>query len=1661
MKHKVSLTFRCLSILLAASLATPQPGQLEIVLASTIVGICSVAKADSIREVLPSASTGSAKARTSLDRLRFSAEPTDSNIFDARVFEEPLVPLDGDYRVDENKALAAALKAYEARTSPDDCSSLEAYLESFPNSRWSGPLLLNLGIEDYNYGYYSKALDAWERAWAQCQEVRSGPAKPEADRALGELARMYSKIGRLADLSRLLDSTTNRDLAGPATQLIHSAESARWIMEHQPDYAFGCGPSALDRILLRVDPTKAGNPYLLKCKSSTNGFSLTQVADIAAHLGMNYQMAYREPGAAFIVPAVVNWKVGHYAALVERRDYRILAQDYTFGDTVWMTTNAVSEEASGYFLVPAGALPDGWRTVSPEEGNLVWGKGLVDGNNPDGTSSLDLFCGGTECTKCSKCAKKAEDAIPDYIPAGATYVNGVFTWHGQAPQPPQSYLDRADSNPDPLSGGMTTYTMHAMLASLTLHDTPVSFISPVGPQVAFTATYNQLEANQPATFYYSNLGPKWDCSWLSYITDNPGSPNADVSMYADGGGTFRFSNFNLQTQCFSLEVMSQSTLVRLTSSSYELQYPDGSRREYGQSDGSTGSTRRIFLTQIIDPSGNTVQFKYDSQLRITNVVNAISQATTLNYTNAAYPFAITSVVDPVGRTAQLLYDTNGLLIQITDALGLSSQYSYGANQFVTNLTTPYGTTTFTAGTTNGGTYLTATDPLGGSELLVSSQNFPVPTSLPASEVPHGLSTFNLFMQARDSFYWDKKAYAEGAWDWTKAHIYHWLHQSPAGGVAARILESEKDPLESRVWYNYPGEYTNLGAPYYLDAAYSGASDQPSVVARVLDDGTTQRYTYGYNSQGNLTNQTDPLDRNFTYVYASNNVDLVEARMTHNGKNELTSSATYNAQHQPITLTDAAGQSVTLTYNLRGQILTAADPNNDVTTFTYDSNGFLLSVHGPLAGTNDTATFTYDTAGRVLTATDTEGYMVTYSYDNFDRPTLKVFPDRTSEQFVYDRLDLAALKDRLGRWTTNTYNANRQLISTQDPLGRITRFDWCKCGLLESTTDPVGRTTSQTYDLESRPVSKTYTDGSSQTYNYDSSASRLFQVVDPSGEQVLFEYNADNSIKSVSHPNATNPTPTVTFTYDPDYSRIVTMHDGLGTTVYTYNPITPIPSLGAGELQSISVPLPNSTVFYSYDELGRVASRSINGVAQSLTYDALSRPVVVTNLLGSSQYAYVNATARLASQTYPNGETIHYSYYSNAGDQRLQQILNLKADSSLLSSFGYAYNAAGEITSWTNQWDTLPSRVWDFSYDAADQLTGAIRTDGMNPISTNNYTYDVAGNRTLATADASTNQFSYNDLNQLVSGNGDLTNAATYEWDAAHQLTAINIGSHRSEFTYDGLGRRVRIVERSNGLVVADNYFLWCGAELCEERDGTGATVVRRFFPQGESIIGAGGTTNLFYTRDHLGSIREALDGTGMMQARYDYDPFGQKTVLAENMIPAFGYAGYFQHTPSGLLLAFYRDLDPTTGRWLNRDPIQEAGGLNLYDYVQNDPVNEVDPSGECEVLCILAIVAVAGIVGTYIGTKLKGEPAPTSRDYADSAFQGPGMVDPDTIKFTAGAMDDFAQAAKDQQKQADELERLKQAEGCPESSPAPKRKLDRFERLVNWFGSFEGITTYK
>jgi RHS repeat-associated protein len=162
-----------------------------------------------------------------------------------------------------------------------------------------------------------------------------------------------------------------------------------------------------------------------------------------------------------------------------------------------------------------------------------------------------------------------------------------------------------------------------------------------------------------------------------------------------------------------------------------------------------------------------------------------------------------------------------------------------------------------------------------------------------------------------------------------------------------------------------------------------------------------------------------------------------------------------------------------------------------------------------------------------------------------------------------------------------------------------------------------------------------------------------------------------------------------------------------------------------------------------------------------------------------------------------------------------------------------------------------------------------------------------------------------------------------------------------EMNYDGASRRVGIAELHGSTVLANNTFVWCRTQLCEERNQAGNTGTKQFFAQGEQVNG----TNYYYAKDHLGSVREMTDGGGTIHSNYDYDPYGVKTKLSGDLDSDFGYTGFYVSVSCGLDLTHYRAYDSNKGNWLSRDPKGESEGLDLYEYGKDNPLVNVDPEG--------------------------------------------------------------------------------------------------------------------
>jgi RHS repeat-associated protein len=186
------------------------------------------------------------------------------------------------------------------------------------------------------------------------------------------------------------------------------------------------------------------------------------------------------------------------------------------------------------------------------------------------------------------------------------------------------------------------------------------------------------------------------------------------------------------------------------------------------------------------------------------------------------------------------------------------------------------------------------------------------------------------------------------------------------------------------------------------------------------------------------------------------------------------------------------------------------------------------------------------------------------------------------------------------------------------------------------------------------------------------------------------------------------------------------------------------------------------------------------------------------------------------------------------------------------------------------------------------------------------------------------------------------NGNTYTWDALNRMISVTYPSGASSvFAYDGLSRRISIIEKnSSGTVTSTKNYLWIGSEIAEERDASN-NVTKRFFPQGEQQSG----TPYYYTRDQESSVRELMDSSGTLVSRLGYDVYGVTSVISGTILPTFQWDGMYWHAASQSYQTLYRIYRSDVALWDSRDPLRENAGINLYAFVGNDPVNLYDPTG--------------------------------------------------------------------------------------------------------------------
>ena len=953
---------------------------------------------------------------------------------------------------------------------------------------------------------------------------------------------------------------------------------------------------------------------------------------------------------------------------------------------------------------------------------------------------------------------------------------------------------------------------------------------------------------------------------------------------------------------------------------------------------------------------------YDSNGLLTTLTDASGNGTTLTRDSSGN---LASVSGSGGRTISFSYDSSGRVTSLAGPSGVIASYAYSSG---TLQSATYGDGSgYTFGYDTSGRLLSVVD-LSGR--VVELHTYDGSGNGITSEVSGGQEKYTLAYATRSTLVTDALG---------NVTTYRWTSLE---GATRRITEIE-------------GGCSGCGG--------GGPNEQWTYDdnGRVLThtDALGKITSYTYNSSGDRLTETDPLNHTTTYTY-----DTQGRVLTRTAPDGGVTTTTYGPAG-PLTVTEkvttSQNRTTTLTYNAQGKLATTTDPRGKVTTLGYSTAGDLTSVTDPL--THATA-FGYDALGRRTTVTDSLNHTTTTAYDARGRVTRVTNHDGTHTDFAYDLGGRrTSVTDPLGRATSYGYDDYGRLETVADPIGGTTRHTYDAMSRLTALTDAKGNTTSFEYDPYGKVNRMVYPGGASETFVYYDGG-RLRTKVDRKGVTTTYSYDAAGRLTGKTYSDGT---PAVSYTYDL-VGRLLAVANGTDTLTWTYDLagqlLTEQSTKNAstvaytydtgGNRATINL---NGTLFltYAYDDASRLTTITRGSSAFGLGYDNANRRTSMTYPNGiATSYTYdnLNRLTRLKADLGATPVTDFQYVYDNAGNRTRKQQLDYTED--------YAYDplyrltgvtrSAGSTSLWQGGYDPVGNRtsaqigtsVSTSTYNEKNQLTsstggGPLRwrgtlnepgsvaftsalvngkpakmlqgnvfeatldmTSGSNTVTVQ--ATDVSGNVTTKNYQVSVTgsgaTYTY-DPNGNLTSKTEGSDAWAYTWNAENQLVKVEKnGAEVARFSYDPLGRRAEKV--AAGVTTSYTY---AGPSILHEVRGTTSLKYVQGFGIDEPLAADDGAALSYFHADGLGSIAKITGAAGAITLTRQYDTWGDLEVGASE--PGFAFTG--REWDPEIALYYYRAryYDPKVGRFLSEDPIGFLGSNNFYTYVENTPVNRIDPRG--------------------------------------------------------------------------------------------------------------------
>ncbi len=817
---------------------------------------------------------------------------------------------------------------------------------------------------------------------------------------------------------------------------------------------------------------------------------------------------------------------------------------------------------------------------------------------------------------------------------------------------------------------------------------------------------------------------------------------------------------------------------------------------------------------------------------------------------------------------------------------------------------------------------------------------------------------------------------------------------------------------------------DMGRKIVLD--YNTSDELIKVKEQV--NGTVKRsVSFTYNTDGLLETFTDALGKvtRYTYyaqedarqyllksiIYPEQNdveIDYYDSRQVSSVKtgDDPASSITYEPSSNTATVIDPAGNSFRYIHD---DFRLTSPPDYKLDAFKYEDP---LNPNQPTYiedKVGNKTYFEYDDMGNMVKTTNDRGKIAEFSYNDKNNITSKtdfhaagsVIPD-TEYNYDTNNNRLVSVSNPENETTWVFYDANQQVDQIKNGRNYSSYFEYDTYGNLAESKDAEGNITSFTNDYAGRTTHVSDAENKNTGYVFDNN-DHLKTITNHLNHQVGMSYNDNGFLETVSWLNESERS-TTSYSYD-DEDRLAsienpandkarftynisaskrTRQDYLGnTTTYNYDL--------KNRLDSIVYP--DHTVSIGRNSNGKITSATCPEGSTSIEYNSLNQVKKYTDPYGKTvQYSY-NDAGRLETLTYPDGKTVRYGYddagrletvrdwlsgtttyyYDNAGNldnivrpnsteavyvydkaSRLTAITEQKSNGTVIASYAYELDGVGNHKSVSATEPLVSTPFSEETTYITDKKTNRLLSAGSL-----SFTYDDNGNRKTSSASGGTT-YSWNYENRLKSVSSASPSATTQHiYDAFQNRISRVEGSDTKRYVLDITGGMSQVLAETNGSGVITAWYVY-GLGLLSRIDASG--------------------NRHFYHYNNRGDTVALTDASGEITDSYAYDEYGKVANSTGTTENPFTFVGQFGVMDDGNDSYFMRArfYDSEVGRFLSEDSIGFAGGdLNLYGYVDGNPVMGIDPDGLMSRRMEMGLAfgsagALVGSFGTPVGSLVGG-----------------------------------------------------------------------------------------